>query len=448
MVVDDDRAILETIREFLEHDGYQVISRFDPTRVVDEVREKGIEVVISDIKMPGLGGVELLDRLKEIDPCIVFVVMTAYGTEKLAVDVMKKGAFDYLSKPFAMDEFLCAIRKAVTHIGLVRQNQALVHQVLQSRQLEEMVGQSRQMGTLRDLVRRVASSDVTVLITGESGTGKELVAQSIVNHSPRSAGPFVKINCAALPESLLESELFGHEKGSFTGAHQRQIGKFELASGGTIFLDEIGDMSPSTQTKLLRVIQERCVERLGGKGPIQVDVRLIAATNKDLLAEIGRGTFRDDLYYRLNVIEIRVPSLRDRREDIPLLLDHFLDVFARRYGKARPPISSAGLVKLSNYSWPGNIRELRNYVERLTVLELDGDLERDVETLTSSTGTSAAADPSRQEVVLESLLDAELRHIHRVLAATQGNRAQAAQILKIDAKTLRAKLKREAEPRA
>jgi len=443
LVVDDDKALLETIKEFLNHGGYQVLPRDNPASVVEDVRERGIEIVISDIQMPGINGLDLLDRLKEVDPSIVVIAMTAYGSEKIAVEIMKRGAYDYLSKPFCMDEFLVVVGKATEHIDLIRRNQALTEQVLQNRPVDEMVGESPRMVQIKELIRRVGASDVTVLITGESGTGKELVAQSVVNHSTRAGGPFVKINCAALPENLLESELFGHEKGSFTGAHARQIGKFEMASGGTVFLDEIGDMSFSTQTKLLRVLQERCFERVGGKGIIRVDLRVLAATNKDLQTEIRKGNFRDDLYYRLNVIEIRVPPLRERKEDIPLLLDHFLDECGRKYGKPRRRITGSSLLKLCNYHWPGNIRQLKNYMERVTVLELDSDLDRDIDSMTG--GGGASTPQQKVEVVLESLRDAEFRYIQHVLELTKGNRTQAAQILKIDAKTLRAKLKKSSD---
>jgi DNA-binding NtrC family response regulator len=367
-------------------------------------------------------------------------MMTAYGSEKLAVEAIKRGAYDYLSKPFEMDEFLISVGKAVERLDLLHQNEVLTEQVRQNEPVDEMVGESRQVVLIRDMIRRVAPSNVTVLITGESGTGKELVAQAIVKHSPRAKKPFVKINCAALPESLLESELFGHEKGAFTGAFTRQSGKFELADGGTIFLDEIGEMSGKMQTKLLRVLQEQTFERIGGKETIKVDVRLIAATNRDLLEEIRRGNFRDDLYYRLNVIEIKVLPLRERREDIPLLVDRFLELFAKKYGKPRPKISPASLLKLCNHHWPGNIRQIKNYIERIAVLELGAELDRDIDALT---GVAVKETPETAPApVLESLDEAERRHIQRVLSATKGNRAQAAQILKIDPKTLRAKLKK------
>jgi DNA-binding NtrC family response regulator len=440
MVVDDDVAILETLEEFLTAAGYQPLVRSNPKLVVDEVREKGIEIVVSDVNMPGLDGIELLTRLRDIDPRLAVIIMTAYGSEKVAVEAIKRGAYDYLSKPFEMDEFLIAIGKAVERIDLYRQNEVLAEQVRQHEPVDEMVGESRQVQMIREMVRRVAPSNVTVLVTGESGTGKELVAQAIVRHSPRAKKPFVKINCAALPESLLESELFGHEKGAFTGAVSRQLGKFELADGGTIFLDEIGEMTMKMQTKLLRVLQEQAFERVGGKETIKVDVRLITATNRDLLEEIRRGNFRDDLYYRLNVIEIKVPPLRERKDDIPLLVEKFLETFARKYGKPRPKISPAALLKLANYSWPGNIRQIKNYMERIAVLELGDELDRDIDTLTGVPVREPVGAP--HEVVLESLDEAERRHVQRVLDATKGNRAQAAQILKIDPKTLRAKLKR------
>jgi len=329
---------------------------------------------------------------------------------------------------------------------LVRQNATLADQVRRLTPSVTMIGSSESLSRIRDVVRRVAASDVTLLITGESGTGKELVADDLIKSSNRTAKPFVKINCAALPETLLESELFGHERGAFTGAVSRQIGKFEMADGGSLFLDEVGEMSMTTQTKLLRIIQEKTFQRLGGHENIQVDVRLIAATNKDLLKEIRAGNFREDLYYRLNVIEVELPPLRERADDIPPLLEHFVRYFAEKHGKEPAKISSGAKRKLSQFSWPGNIRQLKNYVERITLLDLGKDLDADVNVLVGNSGVgksvNAGLDFGGRFDHIVSLDEAEALYIRRVLEETKGNRTHAAQILKIDPKTLRAKLKK------
>jgi DNA-binding NtrC family response regulator len=441
LLVDDDPILLETLEASLHQRGYQVVVECSPIQALERIRTESFELLLSDMSMPGMNGIELMKAARAVRPNLLSIVMTAFGTEKIAVTAMKEGAFDYLAKPFEMDELSLVIEKAVDKLWMQAENRRLTEELAQYTDSAEMVGNSLHIEKLREMVRRVAPSDVTVLITGESGTGKELIAQALFRQSTRHDKPFVKINCTALPETLLESELFGHERGSFTGAYRRQIGKFELANGGTVFLDEIGDISAATQTKLLRVIQEQSFERIGGKETLQVDVRLVAATNRNLVDEIARGHFREDLYYRLNVIEVHLGPLRERREDIPLLVERFLDTFTRKYKKPRFALPKEALAYAMSYPWPGNIRQLKNWIERIVVLGLtDGNASFEPEFV--NLPQLDVAKPSLPEEALVSLEEAEAHHIQRVLEATGGNKLRAARILKIDPKTLRAKIRK------
>ncbi len=441
LLVDDDPLFLETLEAALTQRGFSIVTENGPAGVLDRIRAEGIEIVVSDMSMPGMNGLELLSRIREQYPEALMILMTAFGTEKIAVTAMKQGAFDYLAKPFEMDELGMILERAAEKLTLVSENRRLSEELRQYVDQSEMVGNSLHIERIREIVRRIAPSDVTVLITGESGTGKELVAQALYQQSNRHERPFVKINCTALPETLLESELFGHERGSFTGAYKRQIGKFELADEGTVFLDEIGDISPATQTKLLRVIQEQTFERIGGKETLHVDVRLVAATNRNLQEEIRKGTFREDLYYRLNVIEVYLPPLRERREDIPLLIERFLETFARKYKKPRLTLPKETLAHSMTYGWPGNIRQLKNWTERMVVLGFN-EKEAGFDTEFMSLPQNAEKPAAASENTLVSLEEAEGQYIQRVLAATGGNKLRAARILKIDPKTLRTKLRR------
>ncbi|MBI3892865.1 MAG: sigma-54-dependent Fis family transcriptional regulator [Candidatus Wallbacteria bacterium] len=441
LLVDDDALFLETLEAALQVRGFHVIVENGPAHALERIRADSVEIVVSDMSMPGMNGLELLGKIREQFPEVLMILMTAFGTEKIAVTAMKQGAFDYLSKPFEMDELGLILERAAEKLSLVSENRRLSEELRQYVDQPQMAGNSLHIERIREIVRRIAPSDVTVLITGESGTGKELVAQALFQQSHRHASPFVKINCTALPETLLESELFGHERGSFTGAYKRQIGKFEMANTGTVFLDEIGDISLATQTKLLRVIQEQTFERIGGKETLQVDVRLVAATNRNLQEEIRKGNFREDLYYRLNVIEVYLPPLRERREDIPLLIDRFLDDFTRKYKKPKLSLPKETLAHAMSYGWPGNIRQLKNWVERMVVLGFDekGDaFEPDFMSLPQASGQQ----PALQEGALVSLEEAEGQYIKRVLDATGGNKLRAARILRIDPKTLRTKLRK------
>src|SRR5512147_2196047 len=357
LVIDDEPAIRESLKMTLEYEGYEFVGAPTGQEGLAQVEREAPDLVLLDVKMPGMDGIEVLERLRSMNDSLPIIVVSGHGTISTAVEATKKGAFDFIEKPFASDRVLVSLRNALDQGRLRDENRSLKKAVEVRHQ---MVGESPALRQVMAAVGRAAPTNATVLIQGESGVGKELVARTIHRNSLRSRERFVQVNCAAIPEELIESELFGHEKGSFTGATEKQIGKFEQADKGTIFLDEIGDMSAKTQAKVLRVLQEGEVERLGSARTIKVDVRVIAATNKDLEAEIEKGTFREDLYFRLSVIPIRVPPLRDRPEDIPVLVKHFADLFSRDNNRRPQRITQAALEALQRYRWKGNIRELRN----------------------------------------------------------------------------------------
>ncbi len=368
LVVDDEASQRELIGGFLKKQGHEVVTASGGAEALARVRETRVDLVLSDFKMPGMSGLDLQRGIKAINPETPFILMTAYGTVETAVQAMKEGATDYLTKPLDLDELLLRIERVGEQIrlrGAVRELQA---RLVERHRLEGIIGESGRMQEVLALVKQVAPSDATILIRGESGTGKELIARAIHFNSPRAAGPLVTLNCAALPEHLLESELFGHEKGAFTGAVAQRKGRFELADGGSIFLDEIGDLSPSLQVKLLRVLQERQFERLGSTRTLTVNVRILAATHRDLEQAMRDATFREDLYYRLNVVTVQIPPLRERREDIPLLLDHFLRKFAEKNRRDVQGLTAAARDALLKYDYPGNVRELENIVERAVLL--------------------------------------------------------------------------------
>lgn len=368
MVVDDDEGIRETLEAVLSEEGYQVAATGTGRGALELAREREFHLVLLDLRMPDMSGLEILPRMRSELPRAPIIIMTAYGTIKTAVEAVKQGAYDFVSKPFDLDEMRITIEKALAHERLKMENERLRTMLEDELVFQEIVGRSSKMRAVFELIRKVMNHDVTVLIVGESGTGKELVARAIHYNSPRRAGPFLKLNCAALPDALLESELFGYEKGAFTGAQVRKPGRFELADGGTLFLDEIGNMSPSMQVKLLRVLQEKEFERVGGKGTVKVDVRILAATNSNLRSEVAKGTFREDLYYRLNVVQIHVPPLRERKEDIPLLVQHFIKEFNVSLGKEFAGVSPQAMNHLTRYDWPGNVRELKNAIEAAMLL--------------------------------------------------------------------------------
>ncbi len=365
LVIDDEAAIRDSLRMTLEYEGYEFIGAATGQEGLALAEREAPDLVLLDVKMPGMDGLEVLDRLHAMNESLPIVVISGHGTISTAVEATKKGAFDFIEKPFASDRVLVSLRNALDQRQLRDENRTLKRAVELRHQ---MIGDSQALKQVTASILRAAPTNATVLITGESGVGKELVARTIHGNSKRSRERFIQVNCAAIPEELIESELFGHEKGSFTGATEKQVGKFEQADRGTIFLDEVGDMSPKTQAKVLRVLQEGEVERLGSARTIKVDVRVIAATNKNLEEEIEKGHFREDLYFRLAVIPIQVPPLRERPEDVPLLVRHYMDYFSRENNVRPKRITHAALEALQRYRWKGNIRELRNTVERLIIM--------------------------------------------------------------------------------
>ncbi len=378
LVVDDERAIQLALRGLLRREGYDVELAGSGDEAIERLQDGGFDLVLTDLKL-GMGpsGMDVLKAVKEMHPETVVVMITAHGSEKVAVEAMKLGAEDYVPKPFDNDEIRLVTRRALERTRLAREHRMLLERVEREFGFENLIGTGPSMRVVFETIRKVAETDLTVLIRGASGTGKELVAQALHQRSQRNKRPFVAVNCAAISRELVESELFGHEKGAFTGADSRRGGRFEAADGGPIFRDEIGDMPTETQAKVLRVLQEREFERVGGTKPIQVDVRVVAATHRDLEAEVEKGSFRDDLYYRLRVVEIDLPALRERREDLPLLVDRFLEQVAERLGRDRKPMSEAALAGLVRHSWPGNVRELRNVVEQAAVLSSGSAIELD-----------------------------------------------------------------------
>ncbi|HRD79260.1 MAG TPA: sigma-54 dependent transcriptional regulator [Saprospiraceae bacterium] len=377
LIVDDEAAIRRTLREILQFEKYDVDEAADGLEGLVKVKQKSYDVILLDIKMPKMDGMEALERIQELSPDTPVIMISGHGTIETAVEAVKKGAFDFLSKPPDLNRLLITVRNALDKSSLIGETKTLKRAVSKSK-VQEIIGQSPAIQHIKNTIERVAPTDARVLVTGPNGSGKELIARWLHELSARSAQPIVEVNCAAIPSELIESELFGHEKGSFTSAVKQRIGKFEQAHGGTLFLDEIGDMSLSAQAKVLRALQENRITRVGGEKDISVDVRIVAATNKDLRREIEKGNFREDLYHRLAVIIIESPALNDRREDIPLLADHFLRIVCNEYGTALKRISPEAIRALQNFNWTGNIRELRNVVERLIILGGNPISEEDV----------------------------------------------------------------------
>jgi len=378
LVVEDERAIQIALSGLLSREGYEVETAATGEAAVERLADGRVDCVLTDLSLgEGLSGMDVLKRAKEIRSHTAVIMITAHGSEKIAVEAMKAGAEDYVPKPFDNDEIRVVVARCLERTRLERENQALLERIAREVGFEDLVGTGQAMRRVFETIQKVAETDLTVLVRGESGTGKELVAQAIHHRSPRARRPFVAVNCAAISRELVESELFGHEKGAFTGADARRAGRFEAADGGTIFLDEIGDMAPETQAKVLRVLQERAFERVGGTKPIEVDVRVVAATHRDLERDVGDERFREDLYYRLRVVEIEIPPLRERLEDLPLLVSRFLEQVAERLGRERKPISEASLAALARHSWPGNVRELRNVVEQAAVMASGEEIEAD-----------------------------------------------------------------------
>jgi len=377
LIVDDEKAIRKSIGEILSFEGFAIDEAADGAEAIKKIKENNYDCILCDIKMPKMDGIEVLTVAREEKPDTPFIVISGHGNIETAVDAVKKGAFDYISKPPDLNRMLITIRNAMDKKSLVAETKQLRKKISKS---AEMIGESEGMKRIKETIEKVAPTDARVLVTGENGVGKELVARRIHELSTRSNAPLIEVNCAAIPSELIESELFGHEKGSFTSAIKQRIGKFEQASGGTLFLDEIGDMSHDAQAKMLRALQEGKITRVGGEKEIKVDVRVIAATNKDLLQEVEAKKFRLDLYHRLSVILIHVPSLNDRRDDIPLLIEHFLKDICDEYKQPVKQIDDAAVKALQEYNWTGNIRELRNVVERLVILSDKKITKKDVDT--------------------------------------------------------------------
>jgi two-component system response regulator AtoC len=444
LVADDDPSIRSLLNQLLAGEGFSVSEASTGLEVVDKVKVTPPDLVIMDIRMPELDGIEALSRLKAASPPTAVLIMTAFGSSNAAIRAMELGAFDYITKPFELDKITHTVKRVLEYQELTAEVQVLRQEISSLVQTERIIGNSPPMQEVYKIVGKVAKSDATVLVTGESGTGKELVAEAIHYNSNRRSGPLVKVSCAALPETLLEAELFGHEKGSFTGAMTMRKGRFELADKGTVFLDEIGEITPGVQTKLLRVLQERIIERVGSSLPIKVDLRVICATNQELAKAVTQNKFREDLYYRLNVISINMPPLRERKEDIPPLVEHFLA--KHRYSATAQPaaISEEALRRLIEYDWPGNVRELENIIQRAVVLsrgqiitsrELpfedhpEHDEEEDGEVSSERSFFKKSVSQFEKDLIMKALRDAG------------GNRSKAAKMLGIYRRLLYAKIK-------
>ena len=445
LVVDDDNAHRIMLRTLIGGWGYEVSEADDGAVAIERVKERSYDLVLMDVRMVQVSGLEALAKIKLYNPAIPVIIMTAYSSVDTAVKALKEGAHDYLTKPLDFDKLKITIERAMEHTRLREENRLLKESLGRHFDRQNIIGRSPAMINLLETVAQVAPSEATVLISGESGTGKELIAGAIHYNSSRKDGAFVKLNCAAITESLLESELFGHEKGAFTGADRRKEGRFYQAHGGSLFLDEVSEMSLTMQVKLLRVLQERELTRVGGEGTIQVDVRVIAATNKKLTDLIGRGEFREDLYYRLNVVDIQIPPLRSRREDIPLLAQHFLEMFAAKNRKEIKGFTPRALDHLIRYDWPGNVRELMNAVERTVVLSRSEYIsEKD---FPSIAGIDSMEDADQSDVTKikingdKPLEEVEKATIIKTLEAAGGNKSEAARRLGITRKTLHKKLK-------
>jgi DNA-binding NtrC family response regulator len=439
LVVDDEAVMRDTMSDWLGEKGYNVVPVCSGMEAIEKAKRESFNVAFVDMKMPGLDGIEVLEAIKRINPDTAVIIMTAYATIETAIVSMKKGAYDYLVKPFSLDEAELIIKKTIKYQELVAENILLRQQLEERYSLKNIIGKSQQMKDVFELVENIADSNSTVLIQGASGTGKEVIARLIHLKSLRRDKPFIAANCAAIPRELLESELFGHEKGAFTGATYTKKGRFELANGGTLFLDEVGEMSNNAQIHLLRVLQEREFRRVGGTELIKIDVRIIASSNKDLDKEVKEGRFREDLFYRLNVITIYLSKLKERKEDIPLLVDHFLTKYGLESGRGKKSMSQEVLDLLMKYDWPGNIRELENLIERLVILCKDKIIRPE------NLPQNIKKEPKGELSILipnKQLEEVEKQYIYEVLKEYNWNKSKSAKILGIERMTLYKKIKK------
>jgi two-component system response regulator AtoC len=449
LIVEDEAAIRLALSGLLRREGYEVEQADGGEKAIAQIESEAYDLVLTDLALgAGPSGMDVLRAARAAQPETPVVMITAHGSEKIAVAAIQAGAADYVPKPFDNDEIRLVLRRALERTRLERENRILRERIDREWRFESLIGSGPAMRRVFEMIRKVAETDLTVLVRGESGTGKELVAQALHERSPRRSRPFVAVNCAAISRELVESELFGHEKGAFTGADARRIGKFEAASGGTIFLDEIGDMPPETQAKVLRVLQERRLERVGGNRPVPVDVRVVAATHRDLEREVGARRFREDLYYRLKVLEIDLPPLRDRPEDVPALAQHFLEQIARRLDRERKPLGAAALARLARHDWPGNVRELRNVLESAAVLASGpaiepGDLGLPEESDAAAEPDRGASDLHRPfaEAKREAVLEFERSYLLAALRANGGNVSRTAAAIGMVRQSLQQKIR-------
>ncbi|MBO9665273.1 MAG: sigma-54-dependent Fis family transcriptional regulator [Bdellovibrio sp.] len=450
LILDDESSLRTALFRVLDRKGLNVITanKIEEAKVLSQ-GDVPVDLAIVDLNLPDGDGIEFMTWLKSINPATEVIILTGHATIESAIRATQKGAFHFVTKPFNLEELMSLIEKALTHKKLQQENQQLRSELNKKYKFDQIVGSSEQIQNVLRLIERVADSDSTVLVTGESGTGKELIARAIHYNSPRATGPFIPINCGAIPAELLESELFGHMKGAFTGAIANRIGRFEMADGGTIFLDEIGDLEPSLQVKLLRALQERSFEPVGSTKTVSVNVRVIAATNINLDEAVEEGRFREDLYYRLNVIPLQVPALRERKTDIPLLLNHFMEIFNKNKGRGLTGIAPDALEALTNYPWPGNIRELENLVERMTILKGQGSIEvsdlppkyKTIKPVTLDAGSLEIPDSGMDFNTAVDTFENNL--ILKALEKTGWNRNQAAALLRLNRTTLVEKIKKK-----
>ena len=444
LIVDDEKNYLVVLEALLGSEGYEIVTALNAKSAISTAEEADLDLIITDMKMPGMSGMELLEKIKSMKPELPVIMMTAFGTIEMAVEAMRKGAYDYIQKPFENEQLKLTVKKALNNYRLIKENKLLTEALSERFKFGNIVGKSKQMKKIYDLIEKVSPSKASVLITGPSGTGKELIAKAIHYRSDRKDRPFISINCGALTETLLESELFGHEKGAFTGAIAMKKGRFELADGGTLFLDEVGDMPAPLQVKLLRVLQEMEFERVGGTKTIQVDVRIISASNRNIKEDVAEGTFREDLYYRLNVIHMEVPSLKERVDDIPLLVSHFIAKYSQNDTTA-VELAPEVWKTLYSYPWPGNVRELENIIERALVLNSGGaitvaDLPEEL------TGAETQFDVDRfipsNVTMPEALEKIEEKLLRRALAQCNNIQSHAAKTLGITKSLIQHKMKK------